>query len=90
MLLCSDTGVLYFDKETYFTLTGQRRSNSAVQVGYCASLNISRLQSNASDLTECAAFSIGSGSFKVLKYSNYSVQFRFALCDFEKYGLGLV
>ena len=30
--------------------------------------------------------SIGSGSVKVLKYSNYSVQFRFALCDFEKYG----
>ena len=29
---------------------------------------------------------IGSGSVKVLKYSNYSVQFRFALFDFEKYG----
>ena len=29
-------------------------------------------------------FSIG--SVKVLKYSNYSVQFQFALCDFEKYG----
>ena len=43
-------------------------------------------QSDACDLTERAAFSIGSGSVKVRKYSNYSVQFRFALCDFEKYG----
>ena len=31
-------------------------------------------------------FPIGSGSDKVLKYLNYSVQFQFALCDFEKYG----
>ena len=42
------------------------------------------------DLTERAAFSIDSGLVKVRKYSNYSVQFRFALCDFEKYGLGSV
>ena len=35
---------------------------------------------------ERAAFSIGSGSVKVRKYSHYSVQLRFALCDFEKYG----
>ena len=46
-------------------------------------------QSDACDLTERAAFS-GSGSVKVRKYSNYSVQFRFALCDFEKYRSGLV
>ena len=45
---------------------------------------------DACDLTERAAFSIGSGSVKVRKYSNYSVQFRFALCDFEKYGSGSV
>ena len=30
------------------------------------------------------------GSVKVLKYSDYSVQFRFALFDFEKYGSGSV
>ena len=53
-------------------------------------LNSNELQSNASDLTERAAFSIGSGSVKVRKYSPYSVQFRFALCDFEKYGSGSV
>ena len=47
-------------------------------------------QSDACDLTEQAAFSIGSGSVKVLKYLNYSVQFRFALCDFEKDGSGSV
>ena len=47
-------------------------------------------QSDACDLTERAAFSIGSGSVKVRKYSNYSVQFRFVLCDFGKYGLGSV
>ena len=47
-------------------------------------------QSDACDLTERAAFIIGSGSVKVRMYSNYSVQFRFALCDFEKYGLGSV
>ena len=35
-------------------------------------------QSDACDLTERAAFSIG--SVKVRKYSNYSVQLRFALC----------
>ena len=51
----------------------------------CISLNISRLQSDACDLTERAAFSIGSGLVKVRKYSHYSVQFWFALCDFEKY-----
>ena len=45
-------------------------------------MNISRLQSDACDLTERAAFSIG--SVKVRKYLNYSVQFRFSLCDFEK------
>ena len=39
---------------------------------------------------ERAAFSIDSGSIKVCKYLNYSVQFRFALCDFEKYGSGSV
>ena len=42
-------------------------------------------QSDACDLTERADFSIGSGLVKDRKYSNYSVQFRFALCDFEKY-----
>ena len=50
---------------------------------YGISLNISRLQSDVCDLTERAAFSIG--SVKVRKYSNYSVQFRFALRDFDKY-----
>ena len=45
-------------------------------------------QTDACDLTERAAFLIGSGSVEVRKYSNYSVQFRFALCDFEKYGSG--
>ena len=45
-------------------------------------------QNDACDLTERAAFAIGSGSVKVRKYSNYSVHFRFALCDFEKYGSG--
>ena len=35
-------------------------------------------------------FSTGSGSVKVHDYSNCSVQFRFALCDFLKYGSGLV
>ena len=45
-------------------------------------------QSDASDLTERAAFSIG--SVTVRKYSHYSVQFRFALGDFEKYGSGSV
>ena len=53
---------------------------------YCISLNISRLQSDACDLTERAAFS----SVQVRKYLNYSVQFRLALCDFEKYGSGSV
>ena len=43
-------------------------------------------QSDACDLNERAAFLIA--SIKVRKYSNYSVQFRFALCDFEKYGSG--
>ena len=57
---------------------------------YCISLNISCLQSDACDLTERTAFSIGSGSVKVRKYSYYSVQFRFALCNFEKYGSGSV
>ena len=42
------------------------------------------------DLTERAAFLIGSGSIKVRKYLNYSVQFRFALGDFEKDGSGSV
>ena len=38
-----------------------------------------------------AAFSISSGSVKVRKYYlNYSVQFRFALCNFEQYASGLV
>ena len=54
------------------------------------SLNTSRLQSDTCDLTERAAFSIGSGSVKVRKYSNYSVQFRFAPCDFGIYGSGSV
>ena len=45
-------------------------------------------QSDACDLKERTAFSIGSGSIKVRKYSNYSVRFRFALCDFEKYDSG--
>ena len=47
---------------------------------------MSRLQSNECDLTEQTAFSMNSGSVKVRKYSNYSVQFRLVLCDFEKYG----
>ena len=51
-------------------------------------LNSNQLQSDASDFTERAAFSIGSGSVKVRKYSHYPVQFRFALCDYEKYGSG--
>ena len=45
-------------------------------------------QSDASNLSERAAFLIG--SVKIRKYSNYSVQFRFALSDFEKYGSGTV
>ena len=45
-------------------------------------------QSDACDLTERAAFLIG--SVKIRKYSNYLVQFRFALCDFEKHGSGTV
>ena len=57
---------------------------------YCISLKISRLQSDACDLTKRTAFSIASGSVKVRKYSNYSVEFRFAFCDFEKYGSGSV
>ena len=69
-------------KKHIFTLAGQCTACSAVQ--------ISSLQSDASDLTERAAFSIDSGSVKVCKYSNYLVQFRFALCDFETYGLGSV
>ena len=44
-------------------------------------LNSNQLQS---DFTERTTFSIGSGSVKVYKYSHYSVQFPFALCDFEK------
>ena len=47
-------------------------------------------QSDACDLKERTAFSIGSGSIKVRKYSNYSVRFRFVLCDFEKYDSGSV
>ena len=42
---------------------------------YCISLNISRIQSDACDLTERSAVSIGSGSVKVCKYSNYSGSF---------------
>ena len=53
-------------------------------------LNSNQLQSDASDDTERAAFSIGSGSAEVRKYSHYSVQLRFALCDFEKHGSGSV
>ena len=53
-------------------------------------MNSNQLQGDASDFTERAAFLIGSGSVKVRKYSHYSAQFRFALCDFEKYGSGLV
>ena len=40
------------------------------------------------DFTERTAFSIGSGTVKVRKHSHYSVQFRFALCDFEKIRFG--
>ena len=47
-------------------------------------------QCDLCDLTERAAFSIGSGSVKVRKYSNYLIQFLFALCDLEKYGSGSV
>ena len=35
-------------------------------------------------------FLIGSSSDKVRKFSNYSVQFRLTLFDFEKYGSGSV
>ena len=78
-------------KKHIFILTGQCTACSAVQdCNYCISLKISRLQSDACDLTERAAFSTGSGSVKVRKYSNYSVQFRFALRDFKKYGSGSV
>ena len=51
-------------------------------------LNWNQLQSDASNFTERAAFSIG--SLKVRKNSHYSVQLRFALCDFEEYGSGSV
>ena len=47
-------------------------------------------QNDVCELTERAAFSIGSDSVKVRKYSTYAVQFRFALCDFEKYGSGSI
>ena len=78
-------------KKHIFTLTGQSSNLLlAVLCKYRICLNISRLQSDAYDLTERVAFSIGSGSLKVRKYSNYSVQFRFALCDFEEYGSGSV
>ena len=53
-------------------------------------LNSNHLQNDAIDFSERAAFSIGSNSVKVHKYSHYSVQFRFALSDFEKYGSGSV
>ena len=53
-------------------------------------LNSIQLQSDASDFTERAAFSVGSGLVEVRKYSHYSVQFQFALYDFEKYGSGSV
>ena len=53
-------------------------------------LNSSQLESDVSDFTERAAFSIGSGSVQVRKYSHYSVQFRFGFCDFEIYDLGSV
>ena len=53
-------------------------------------LNSNQLQGDASDFTERTASSIGSGSVKVRKYLHYSVQFRFALCDFEKYGSGSI
>ena len=42
-------------------------------------LNTNQLQSDASDLTERAAFLFGLGSVKIRKCSHYSVQFRFAL-----------
>ena len=47
-------------------------------------------QSDGCDLTERAAFIIGSSSIEVRKYSHYSVQFRFAFCDFEKDDSGSV
>ena len=53
-------------------------------------LNTDQLQRDVSDFTERVAFSIGSDSVKVCKYSNYSVQLRFVFRDFEKYGSGLV
>ena len=48
-------------------------------------LNSNQLQSDTGDFTEQAAILIGSGClrFATRKYSHYSVQFRFALCDFE-------
>ena len=53
-------------------------------------LSLNQLQSDESDFTEREAFSIGSGSVMVRKNSRCSVQFRFALCDFEKYDSGSV
>ena len=40
--------------------------------------------------TERSAFSIGTGSVKVRKYSHYLFQFRFVLSGFETYGSGSV
>ena len=97
MLLCSDTGGLIFDKETYLHIDGPMYAIacSAAQVLYffeykpsskCQSpsvtpIKVTRVTSRSEPLFQ---------SVKVRKYSNYSVQFWFALCDFEKYGSGSV
>ena len=59
-------------------------------LAYVTILNSNQLQSDACDFAERTVFFSGSGSVKVRKYSHYSVEFRFALNDFEKYGSGSV
>ena len=49
-----------------------------------------RLPSDTCDVTERTAFFKQFEFGEVHNYSNYLVQFQFALCDFLKYGSGLV
>ena len=62
---------MYFDKEANLHIDGWANVMLVVlcKYRYCISLNISRLQSDACDLTERAAFLIGSGS-QVLQFNS--------------------
>ena len=44
--------------------------------------DLKQLLSDTGDVTEQTGFLTGSDSVTIHDYSNYSVQFRFALCDF--------